>query len=114
MVIGSLEQNKKSERKTKYSYEELKQKYIDEKEEIHFKKKRNLAKDYNMIVTFIISIVLYIGLGVFIGYYIDELLHTKPLFILILSFIGIGAAYRNLYVTITKHDKKGSSKDDEG
>lgn len=97
----------------KFTYEELSEKYIDGKEESSFTKAKDITKDYNLVVTFIISILLYIGIGVFVGNYLDNLLNTKPLFILLFTFLGIGAAYRNLYVLIKKHDNKGSTNNEK-
>jgi F0F1-type ATP synthase assembly protein I len=101
------------EKKTQFTYEELKEKYIDGKQKNNYVKTQKIASDYNMIVTFIISVMLFIGIGVFAGVYLDRYLNTTPLFILVFSFLGIGAAYRNLFKSITKHDKdKGSSKNE--
>lgn len=112
MGIEFLEQNNKN-KQTKYTYEELKEKYIDNKSNSASKKTKEIASDYNMIVSFVITIVLLIGIGILGGWYIDNYLNTKPLFIVILSLLGIAAAYRNLYVSVTRRDKKGSSKNDK-
>lgn len=98
------------DKKSKYTYEELRDKYVDQKPNATNSNTKNLANDYNMIVSFIISVLLFIGIGLFAGNYLDNLWNTKPLFILIFIFLGIGAAYRNLYKSITKHSK-GSSQD---
>jgi len=98
------------ERKPKYTYEELKEKYIDGKQSSDYVKTKQVADDYNMIVSFLISIMLFIGIGVFLGVLLDRRLDTEPLFIIVFTFLGIGAAYRNLFKSITKHDK-GSTKD---
>lgn len=97
--------------KPKYTYEELKEKYLDNKKEKKFEKTQDFAKDYNMITSFMITIVILIALGVFIGNWLDKQLGTTPLFIILLTFLGIAAAYRNLYKAATANDK-GSSKDE--
>jgi ATP synthase protein I len=102
------------EKKTQFTYDELKEKYIDGKQKTSYTKTQKIASDYNMIVTFIISVMLFIGIGVFAGVYLDRYLNTTPLFILVFSFLGIAVAYRNLFISITKHDDKdkGSSKNE--
>jgi ATP synthase protein I len=42
----------------------------------------------------------FIGFGV--GYYIDTLIHTKPIFMIVFIIVGTGAGFLNAYRTITK------------
>jgi ATP synthase protein I len=42
----------------------------------------------------------FIGFG--IGYYIDTLIHTKPVFMIVFIIIGTAAGFLNAYRTITK------------
>jgi ATP synthase protein I len=42
----------------------------------------------------------FIGFG--IGYYIDKLVHTKPVFMIVFIIIGTIAGFLNAYRTITK------------
>ncbi|MDF2699143.1 MAG: putative F0F1-ATPase subunit Ca2+/Mg2+ transporter [Haloplasmataceae bacterium] len=89
--------NENNENKPKFTYEELSKKYL-EKQTID--KKSNAAKefstDYSMVVSFIVSILILSFLGVFFGNKLDQKLNTTPLFILLFSFLGIAASFRNL------------------
>ncbi len=50
-------------------------------------------KDYLKYTTFGIEILLYVGIGVCIGYYIDKKTGTeKPWFLLVFSLLGCAAA----------------------
>jgi ATP synthase protein I len=42
----------------------------------------------------------FIGFG--IGYYIDTLIHTKPVFMIVFIIVGTIAGFLNAYRTITK------------
>jgi ATP synthase protein I len=42
----------------------------------------------------------FIGFG--IGYYIDKLIHTKPVFMIVFIIVGTIAGFLNAYRTITK------------
>ena len=51
------------------------------------------------------AMALSIGLGAFIGYYLDKKFETEPwLFFVFLGF-GIAAAFRNLYIMYKKSKK---------
>ena len=45
-------------------------------------------------------VVFCILIGLAIGYYIDKWLNTKPLFIVIFLFLGVVAAFYNLFKTV--------------
>lgn len=49
---------------------------------------------------------LSIAIGAGIGYYIDKKFGTQPWFLLVFLALGIGAAFRNLYV-LYKRGTKG-------
>jgi ATP synthase protein I len=49
-------------------------------------------------ITFILC--SFIGFG--IGYYIDKLAHTKPIFMIVFIIVGTIAGFINAYRTITK------------
>lgn len=93
-----------SKDKPKYSYEELHEKYIEKKAPNQSEKKvvKQFASDYQMIVSFVITLVVLLVLGVYLGYKLDQILNSTPLFILIFTFLGIGAAYRNLFKDANK------------
>ncbi|QVK17786.1 AtpZ/AtpI family protein [Mycoplasmatota bacterium] len=89
--------NKENKEKAKYTYEELSEKYLEKKVlDKKTNKMKSLASDYQMIVSFIVTLVILIFLGIFLGNKLDQKLKTSPLFILLFTFLGIGASYRNL------------------
>jgi ATP synthase protein I len=45
---------------------------------------------------------LSIGLGAFIGHYLDKRFETHPWFLFIFLGFGIAAAFRNLYILYKK------------
>ncbi|HOQ16736.1 MAG TPA: AtpZ/AtpI family protein [Defluviitaleaceae bacterium] len=51
--------------------------------------------------------------GVIFGNYIDNKLNTGIVFLLIFSLLGIGAAFRNLYILTTKALKNGDKRKDQ-
>lgn len=110
-MIESLEQNKKS----KFSYDELKEKYIDQKVKPHFliSKKGGLTS-LNIVISFIVILITLLGLGFIIGFYLDRWLGTKPIFMLICIFLGIAGAFRNLIYWILKQEdsKNGKARDE--
>jgi F0F1-type ATP synthase assembly protein I len=54
----------------------------------------------------ITMIVPIIG-GIWLGNYLDQLLHTKLLFLLIGILLGVSAGFRNAYRLIMKHQDDG-------
>lgn len=101
-----------NERSTKYTYEELKRKYID-KEVPTYKKVKAVTNDYHVFISFIINLVILIALGGGCGYYLDQKFDTKPIMMLLLILLGIGAAFRNLVKAVTSSDDKGDQNNDK-
>lgn len=90
--------NEENKEKAKYTYEELSEKYLGKKVKNRKNNKmKRMASDYQMIVSFIVTLLVLIFLGVFLGNKLDQKLKTTPLFILLFTFLGIGASYRNLF-----------------
>ena len=42
-------------------------------------------------------IVACIGIGVFLGRFLDDFFGTSPLLLIIFSFLGVGAAFKSLF-----------------
>jgi F0F1-type ATP synthase assembly protein I len=72
--------------------------------------KKRLIKTLGMISTMGISMAVAIALGVYIGWALDNWLHTKPWFFFIFLFFGIVAGFRNIFIIAGREIKK----DDEG
>lgn len=75
--------------------------------------KRKLIKTLGVVSSMGISVVLAIGMGVFIGLKLDEWLGTRNVFFFIFLFIGIIAAFRNIYVIIGREIKDIDSGEDK-
>lgn len=58
-----------------------------------------------------ITMVVTIGLCFFIGKWLDEKLGTNVIFLSIFTLLGIGAAFRNLYVMVILDYKKQEEKE---
>jgi len=71
--------------------------------------KRNLLKVLATASSMGISVVLAIAMGVIFGRFLDERFGTGHIFFFIFLFIGIIAAFRNIYVIIKKTIKKSES-----
>ena len=56
-----------------------------------------------------ITMVANIMVGLFIGKYLDQWLHTSPLFLLLFIFIGFFSGIKSVYLLIIKIDKRGKS-----
>ena len=56
-----------------------------------------------------ISMVANILVGLFIGKFLDELLNTSPLFLLLFVFVGVGSGIKSTYVLITKMNRSDTN-----
>ena len=56
-----------------------------------------------------ITMVANIMVGLFIGKYLDQWLHTSPLFLLLFIFIGFSSGIKSVYLLIIKIDKRDKS-----
>lgn len=75
--------------------------------------KRKLLKTLGVVSSMGISVVLAIGIGVFVGLKLDELFGTRNVFFFIFLFIGIIAAFRNIYIIIGREIKDIDSGEDK-
>lgn len=75
--------------------------------------KRKLLKTLGVVSSMGISVVLAIAIGVFVGLKLDEWFGTAPVFFFIFLFIGIIAAFRNIYVIIGREIKDSGSGEDK-
>ena len=56
-----------------------------------------LIKGLSMISQMAFTIIACIAIGVFAGRWLDGFLGTSPLFLLVLSLLGVGAAFKSIY-----------------
>jgi ATP synthase protein I len=52
-----------------------------------------------------------IAVGLAIGYFLDELLHTSPYLLIIFTLYGMGAGFYNLFKVTRKHDRAKKTDD---
>ena len=65
------------------------------------KNRREITKALSMFSQIGITMAVTLFISVMAGKYLDMLAGTSPLFLLVFSFLGMLAAFRNLYI-ITK------------
>lgn len=58
---------------------------------------RDSLKALAMLTQIGITMVVAIGLGLFVGKFLDQKLNTSPIFLLSLSLFGIVVGFRNVY-----------------
>ena len=71
--------------------------------------KRKLLKILATVSSMGISVVLAIAMGVIFGRFLDDLFGTGHIFFFIFLFIGIIAAFRNIYVIIGREIRNSES-----
>jgi ATP synthase protein I len=78
------------------------------------KDKKKFLKSLSVLSSVGISVVLAIAIGVLIGLKLDEWLGTKPWFFFIFLIIGIIAAFRNIFIIVSREVGKDESGEDNG
>lgn len=63
------------------------------------------AKAHSIAMRVVTDLAAAIFVGFCIGYGIDELAGTKPIFMLVFLFIGIIAGFLNVYRSVTKDNE---------
>ena len=77
------------------------------------KKKYGYLANFALVSQIGIMMVIPIIFGVWLGGIIDKKLGTGVLFLIIFMIIGVGAAFRNIYLTVYKQfEKKEDDKDE--
>lgn len=74
---------------------------------------KKLLKNLSAVSSIGISMVLAIAICFYLGLKLDEWLGTKPWFIIIFLFIGIIAAYRNMFVIARRVLRNSDSGEDK-
>jgi ATP synthase protein I len=65
-------------------------------------KKRNILRTLGYVSTLGMAMAISVGLGVFIGRYLDMRFETGPWFFFIFLGFGIVAAFKNLHIMYKK------------
>ena len=76
-------------------------------------KKYGFLANFALVSQIGIMMVMPIILGVWLGNWIDKKLGTGALFLIIFMILGIGAAFRNVYLTVYKQFQKKEDDEDE-
>jgi ATP synthase protein I len=75
--------------------------------------KRELYKSLGFLSSTGISMVAAILIGLTMGYYLDKWLGTRPIFTLIMMFMGIVSGFRNVYI-LTRRELRRQEKEEDG
>ncbi len=75
--------------------------------------KRKLLKTLGVVSSMGISVVLAIAIGIFVGLKLDQWFGTGPVFFFIFLFIGIIAAFRNIYIIIGREIRDSETGEDK-
>ena len=59
--------------------------------------KNEFARGIAMLSQIGIMMVVCIGIGVFIGHFLDNFFGTSPWLLLVFSFMGVGAAFKYIF-----------------
>lgn len=73
----------------------------------------SIAKAFSQLSQVGINMVVTIGLGFFIGKWLDSVFNTNIVFLCIFTFLGIGGAFRNLYIMVIKDYKNQEAKEEK-
>lgn len=76
------------------------------------RKQSDIAKSLSMISQIGLLMAIPVVGGIIFGNFLDEVLHTKVLFLIIFTLLGAAAAFRNLFVYTAKLVQK-EKKDEE-
>ena len=77
-----------------------------DKEDEDFKDKSNIYQDVGPYLGTGLQLALTVAALVFLGKWLDNLTNKSPLFILIFSFLGVGAGMYNFIKTVSYLGKK--------
>lgn len=69
------------------------------------------AKALSKLTQVGVTMVVTIGMCFFVGKWLDKKLGTDIIFLIIFTFLGIGAAFRNLYMMVILEYKKEEEKE---
>jgi F0F1-type ATP synthase assembly protein I len=66
------------------------------------KETKQLFKTLGYVSTLGLAMALSVGIGAFVGHYLDERLGTQPWLFFVFLGLGIVAAFRNLHIMTKK------------
>lgn len=74
------------------------------------KDKRGILVAFALVSQLGFSMIIPIFLCFFVGKFLDDIINVSPLFLIIFIFVGVGAAFRNMFYLVSKEAKKGAKK----
>ena len=72
-------------------------KKLSEYKQKHTESKAEIKKTSESSVFVIAELIAGIGIGGFLGYYVDQFFHTKVVFLLIFIVLGLISSFYNIY-----------------
>ncbi len=75
-----------------------------------FISKSNIFKELAPYLNLGLQIALSVCLGALFGWWLDKLLDTKPILLIVFSFVGIVAGFYSFFNTISQLEKKKKQK----
>ena len=90
------------------SFDKRIQRFKDLGKEIEGVDKNSHGQAHSLAMRMVTDLGAAIFVGFMIGYGLDELLGTKPVFLLIFLFAGIAAGFLNVYRAAIKESDEGS------
>lgn len=76
-------------------------------------KKTNFLAAFSLLSQIGMMMVLPIIFCILLGNYLDSKLNTGIIFLIIFTLLGVGAAFRNLFVLSSKCFKSGNKRKDQ-
>lgn len=58
-----------------------------------------------------VLMILNVGIGFFVGMYLDRWLNTTFVFLLVFTFLGMASGFRMVYLLIMKMERRGDKRD---
>jgi len=66
------------------------------------RERREIAQALSLLTQVGLNMAICVVLGVWIGKLLDGWLGTSPIFLIVFAFMGVGAAFMNLYKLVMK------------
>lgn len=73
---------------------------------------KEIAYALSLLTQIGVTMIVTIGIGIFTGRFLDNLLNTSPIFLIIMIVISVIAAFKNLYLLTAKTWKETDKHDD--
>ncbi|WP_010166751.1 AtpZ/AtpI family protein [Candidatus Epulonipiscium viviparus] len=72
--------------------------------------KKGILTAFALVSQLGFTMIIPIFLCFFVGIFLDRITNLSPLFLIISIFLGVGAAFRNMFFIILRETKKGAKK----